>query len=235
MHYNKSLMALVAGAASLAATQAATINTELALLIDGSGSMSAPEFALQKNGYLAALASEVPTDGTVAIGVWQFGTAVSSVFPTTIIGGAGDLNNLLAAITAMNQSGGNTALGPAIQTASLDLNNANGIDSLRQIIDVSTDGVGNITPPTQTDARDAALLNGIEQINGIGVGGGANLNFVGGVNSFGIQVNSFDDFAPAIASKLRVEIGRVPDAGSTLALTGLAMLGLFGMRRFVRA
>ena len=38
----------------------------LGLIIDGSGSISAANFAIQKSGYIAALNNVLPADGSVA-------------------------------------------------------------------------------------------------------------------------------------------------------------------------
>ena len=221
------IIALLAIAAATFNAQA--INVELGLAIDGSGSISAANFALQRNGYAAALAAEVPTDGSVAIGVWQFGSAVSQVFATTVISSAADLNNLIAAINGMTQAGGSTALGGAIQAAQTQIM-GNAIDSTKQIIDVSTDGFGNIAPD-QVTARNAALAAGIDQINGLLVGAGASSTFVGGTDAFAITIADFSTFQTAIENKLRQEIRGTPDAGSTAALMSLGFLCLAGFRR----
>lgn len=225
------IIALLALAAATFNTKA--INVELGLAIDGSGSISAANFALQRNGYAAALAAEVPTDGSVAIGVWQFGSAVSQVFATTIISSVADLNNLIAAINGMTQAGGSTALGPAIQAAQTDIL-GNAIASDRQVIDVSTDGFGNVGID-QVTARNNALAAGIDQINGLLVGAGASSTFVGGVGSFSTAIVDFSTFQTTLENKLRTEIrGGTPDAGSTAALMSLGFLCLAGARRATR-
>lgn len=208
---------------------AKAIPLELGLAIDGSGSISSANFSLQRTGYVNALTDVLPIDGSVAVGVWQFGTTVTQVFAVTLIDSAAAKTALINAIAGMTQVGGNTALGPAIQTAATALL-GNAITSDRQVIDVSTDGEGN-TGISQTTASANALAAGIDQINGLGIGAGANLNFVGGTGSFGVTATSFATFESTLTTKLHREITGAPDAGNTLILLSLGILGLAGLRR----
>ncbi|MCF7762224.1 MAG: DUF1194 domain-containing protein [Verrucomicrobia bacterium] len=228
------IVALLALAATVSSVKA--VKVELALCIDASGSIGTPDFNNQKNGYVNALNDIFTTDpgfyGTVAISVFRFASSVTQILATTEINNPADLATLTGAIAAMAYPGGSTALGPAIQAAANELLN-NTIASDRQVIDVSTDGFGNVGIG-QVAAASAAIAAGIEQINGLGVGGGANLNFVMGAGAFGIQVNDFgQQFEDALKGKLQKEINGVPDAGNSLALLilGLAMIGLAPMRR----
>ena len=72
----RRLMFGVAIALSLAVSTPSNATTALALNIDGSGSISAADFALQKQGYINAL-NDLYTNnpnlyGQNAIGIWQF-------------------------------------------------------------------------------------------------------------------------------------------------------------------
>lgn len=225
----KKLLCLGFLAFSAMTFNAKAINLELALLIDGSGSISASEFSLQRSGYTSGLLV-LPTDGSVAVGVWQFaGSTIQSVFTTTIIDSVATRTNLINAIAGMSQLGGGTPLGAAITTASNALL-GNSIVSDRQLIDVSTDGVAS---DDAVAARNAALAAGIEQINGLLVGPSTNNSFVGGVGSFAIAVPDFAAFGPAIQTKLLRETGQtgVPDSGNTFALMSLGLFGLIAVRR----
>lgn len=216
-------------AASALTFNAQAITLELGLVIDGSGSISPAEFTLQKTGYVNALNAVLPIDGSVAVGVWQFSTGVSPVFATTIINNPASRLALTTAISGMGQLGGTTAIGLGIAAAATEIL-ANAITSDRQVIDVSTDGENNV-PPDPVIARNAALLAGIDQINGLGIGAGANLSFVGGTGSFGITVPNFAAFEGALITKLNREIRGTPDAGNTLILMSLGLLGLAAFRR----
>lgn len=213
-------------------------NLELALLIDGSGSISTANFTLQKNGYVNALSdiTVLPLDGTVSIGVWQFSTtgnnstpSIQSVYPTTTIN-AGNIAALTAAIGGMVQIDYNTPIGVAIEVAANDLLN-NLITSDRQVIDVSTDGNSNVGIDPTTAAANA-IAAGIEQVNGIGIGGSANLNWVP-AGSFKMNVDNFDDFGAAIKEKIRREVIGVPDGGMTALMLGTGVFGLALAKRRV--
>ena len=76
----------------------------LGLLIDGSGSISTPEFTLQRDAYVAALNAIVPTDGSVAIVVIQFGDNLAQVEqPLLTIASAANLATVVGNIGAMVQ------------------------------------------------------------------------------------------------------------------------------------
>jgi hypothetical protein len=223
---NKVLRSTLA-AAALAMSAGTASAAQIALLIDGSGSMSSSEFALQRTGYVNALTALLQPNGLNSIGVWQFGNnMVQQVFALTLIDDATDKTSLIAAIGGMTQLSGGTPLGPAIQTAQIALlTDGNQLD---EIIDVSTDGFGN-QGIDQVTARNNALAAGIDRINCLGVGPDANCNVQGGVGSFTIVANDFGDFEQAIFQKLSVEFG-VPEPDS-LALLGFALVALVGLRR----
>ncbi|MGA7800684.1 MAG: DUF1194 domain-containing protein [Gammaproteobacteria bacterium] len=210
--------------------QAVPVTTELGLAIDRSGSISGSNFILQRDAYANVLnnASVLPQDGSVAIGVWSFGATVIEEFPLTQIDGT-SIASLIAAINGMTQvNSGATALGPAIGAATTSLVNYIATGS-RQVIDVSTDGFGN-TGTDQVTAANAAIAAGIDQVNCLGVGSGANCNFATGTDSFSVQVSSFSDFQVALERKILRETQQIPEP-TTLMLMGAAALGLGFSRR----
>lgn len=197
--------------------------TELALGIDRSGSISSTDFALQRDAYANVLAdtSVLPQDGSVAIGVWSFGATVIEHFSLAAIDGS-NIGSLITAINNMTQvNSGATALGPAIEAATAALTGS-GNDGATKLIDVSTDGFGN-TGTDQVTAANNAIAAGVDQVNCLGVGSGANCNFEAGAGSFSVTVSSFGDFEAALEDKIRRETGQVP-APATLALFGLGLL-----------
>jgi len=206
--------------------------TYLGLGIDRSGSITPADFALQINAYANALgdASVLPQDGSVAIGVWSFGSTVVEHFAPTVIT-AGNVGSLVAAVNGITQfSAGATALGPVIEAMQVSLLGAAGAGD-RTVMDISTDGGGNIGI-NQVTASNNAIAAGIDQINGLGVGGAANLNFVNGAGSFAIQVDSFADFEVALERKIiRETRPRVPDSGSTAMILIGGLVGLVALRR----
>ena len=203
-----------------APSEAVPISLELAIVIDSSGSISAADFATQQTSYVNALNALLPLDGSVAIEVINFASTVTVPFAEAIITNA-NFGALKTAIQTMPKLNTNTAIGDAIAKAATDLNTVT-IDSLRQIIDVSTDGVSN-TGQNDVTAAANAVAAGIEQVNCLGVGGAANCNFIAGTGSFSINAASFAAFEGALTTKLAREIG-VPEPAS-LALLATALIG----------
>jgi Protein of unknown function (DUF1194)/VPDSG-CTERM motif/PEP-CTERM motif len=206
---------------------ASAVNVELALCIDGSNSILPADFTLQKQGYVTALTALLPTDGSVAIGVWQFSTLVQQEFAMTVIDSV-TKPLLLNAINGMVQMHLETAIGDAINIATAAIN-GNGITSTRQLIDVSTDGV-NTRGALPATAAAAAIASGIEQVNGLFVGPFTDTSWVP-VGSLIYTATDFTAFQESITLKLRRELETVPEAGSTIVLLGLALLGIATLRR----
>ena len=216
------------GMTSLAPSQADAAVIGLSLLIDQSGSISAANYALQKVGYINALTALLPTDGSIALEVKQFGTTVQSVFALQTITAATKLT-LLANLGSMTQSGGLTATGPAIQSAATDLLGFAGLT--KRIIDVSTDGFGNVGI-NEGVAALAAVAAGINQVNVICIGGSANCAFNAGTGSFNVSA-SFANFESTLRGKLAREITPgVPEPSTwAMMLIGFAGLAFVGYRR----
>lgn len=221
-----ALLGSVALSAAMPTSANAAVSLELGLLIDGSGSIGLSNFNLQKNAYVNALGdlSVLPTDGTVAIGVYLFAGSTTTIFSMAAIT-SGNIASLISAVNGMSYTGGGTPTDAAVNLATADIF-GNSIVSARQILDISTDGVPNSQSAYNT-AKAAALAAGIDQINCVGIGAGADCSLVtGGTGAFSVNATTFDDFETALKRKITREVtgGAVPEP-STWAM----MIGGFGL------
>ena len=146
-----------------------------------------------------------------------------------------------AVLATVRPFSGNTGPGSAINFA-IPLFGSNDFTSARQVIDVSGDGAQNSGADT-SDARDAALAAGIDQINGLPILGEGGLlafyqnNIQGGVGSFTEPADSFEDFDAAVRSKIGREIvTTIPEPETyALMLAGLGAVGWVARRRKAQA
>ena len=208
----------------------------LGIAVDQSTSISVADFATQISAYQTALASTIPTDGSVGVGLWSFGSSVTQHYATNLIDSAADLTDLVNAVAGITRSGA-TALGPAIETAAASILAAGGAGDTF-VIDVSADGGGNVGI-NQVTAASNAIAAGVDNINGLGIGAGANLNFVMGPNSFATQIDNFSQLEQALTDKLQRETGTVPPPTGAVPEPSFAipamLVGLMAYRRRRRA
>ena len=202
----------------------------IGLTIDGSSSMSAADFLLQKQGYAAALTALLNIDGSNAIGVWQFSTTVQPVYTLQTIDSAAKKTALIAAINGMTQLNSTTAIGDSIVAATTAISTFGGANCLANLgkclIDVSTDGENNtgVSPSSATTAANALGI----KVNCLGVGGSADCTW----NGTGLDFNatSFAQFTAAITAKLTRELTPTPEP-ITMSLFGAGLLGAAALRR----
>jgi len=217
------------------------VKLELSLLVDVSGSVSESEWQLQRDGYVAAFSdpyfySGVIGSGAIAVNYiyWSGASQQQNTVSWTLIDSQASANAFAAAIFAATRPfSGLTAPGSAINFAAPQFA-SNIYDGLRQVIDVSGDGQQNDGADT-SNARDAALLAGIDAINGLVILGETGLlnwyinNVQGGANSFTYSA-TFENFATAIDQKIEREIIGTPEP-LTLLLLGAGLFGLGILRR----
>ncbi|MBB5751736.1 DUF1194 domain-containing protein [Prosthecomicrobium pneumaticum] len=212
---------------------AETVDLELVLAADGSGSIDADELRLQRNGYADALESpEVLAAigsgpyGAIAIAYVEWGGATSQ---HTIVDWHVVRDAQSAAVFAgkvrsePRQAFGYNSISGAIEYAAR-LIRENDHEAWRKVIDVSGDGP-QIGGPPLAPARAAALAQGIT-INGLVIrrpGGavsgprGTGLvdhyrdEVIGGPGAFVIVVDEARSFAEAVRSKLVQEIAAGPE------------------------
>jgi len=233
-------------------SMATVVGLELVLLTDVSGSVNSTEYNLQKQGYINAFSSVAVQNailGSTAGGIavtyveWSSSSQFSQKVGWTLVNDAASAVSFASALNGVTRTFSNsTAIQSAIYNARSLFGTetgfaSNGFESGRQVIDVSGDGTRN-QGLGGTTGRDAALLAGVDTINGITIGNASNLtnyyanNVIGGTNAFVSHATSFSDFGAAIQAKLVREITpvNVSEPGS-VALLGLGLLGLAAGRR----
>jgi len=225
---------------------ATSVDLELLLLVDVSGSIDSSEFALQRTGYVNAFnnpslvtAIQNGSIGSIAVSLvyWSGTGQQQQAVSWTLINDATSATAFATAVgnAARPYAGGNTALGEALQVGGALFPN-NSFEGTRDVIDVSGDGATN-TGISSSTGRASALAAGVDTINGLVILGESGLlahyqtEVIGGVDPFVIAVSSFDDFGHAIEDKLIGEInGAVPEPLTIVAVA----CGLGGLGRYIR-
>ena len=253
--FKTTLLAVSTGLGTLAITASAqaasltSVDVELSLLVDVSSSVNSSEFNLQKQGYVdvfsdGSLFNDFISKGNeakIAVNLiyWSSGGRQEEAVGWTLIDSVQASQDFANAVNASTRPFfGATAPGSAIDFAT-PLFRTNQFDGARQVIDVSGDGRENSGLDTAT-ARDNALNDGIDAINGIVIGGNPSVRsfyeneLIGGVNGDGtpgfvLEATTFEDFGDVIEQKIQAEIVSVavPEPGS--------MIGLFAVGAFSAA
>ena len=202
-----------------------TVDLQLVLAVDVSGSVNPQRFELQKMGYVAAFQNRrvlntVLAGRNQAIAVtmtqWSGPFLQSQVVPWTVLKDESSMKAFAGAIESAPRMmyGGGTSISGAIDNA-VTLFPQAPFKAERRVIDVSGDGSNN-RGRSVTQARDEAVDAGIV-INGLPI-----LAFepyldqyfkdyvIGGPGAFMIAAKSFETFAEAILMKLIIEIADLP-------------------------
>ena len=207
---------------------------DLAVLLDGSGSIAPADFTLITEGLALAVENEevFPRSGLVTLAVIQFssglpGGAVVEVPPTNIDSEA-TASAVAAQIRAIVQDGQNTPIGDAIDLAVVTI--LPGRPDARHSITLLTDGV-TTSGGDPVLAADNAVAAGIHEIDAIAVGyfdlteleqivrpqpnspgPPPSPGFVTLADSFVEVEQAFDDILNTVMSLLSVATTTVPDA-----------------------
>jgi len=205
-----------------------SVDLELVLLADASGSIDDAEIAFQREGYAAAIThpdvlSAIASgfDGRIAVTYVEWGTSGSQevVVPWTIVDGAASAEAFAADLFAKPRMAfGRNAIGSAIK-AGQSLIESNAIEGHRKVIDLSADSANSYSGPMIEAARDEAVAAGIT-INGLAIlcrvcSGRASYydleeafarRIIGGPGSFVVTADGNTSFAEAVRRKLVLEI-----------------------------
>ena len=203
-----------------------SVDLNLVLAVDVSGSVNQRRFELQRDGYAAAFRNPRVLkavrggglNGMIAVTLVQWtGPALQvHAVPWTLVRDEATANALATGIeTSPRQlySGGTSISGAIDYSASLLARPP--YNGIRRVIDISGDGANNRGRPA-TDARDDAIGRGIT-INGLPILElEPNLdehyrnNVIGGPNAFMVVAQTFEEFADAVLKKLVTEIADGP-------------------------
>lgn len=165
------------GARSALAAADATI----CFTLDGSGSLSASEFTLQRDAIAAAVESAniVPNDETVEVSIVQFASgAVNELAPTVVTpansapSGNSPLGNQIRAITFIN--GNETNIEAGLNECISKISGS----SKFKAINIATNGGANVGETDPVVLRAAAEAAGIDRLDAEAVGMAANLGFL---------------------------------------------------------
>ncbi|MFL5000051.1 MAG: DUF1194 domain-containing protein [Xanthobacteraceae bacterium] len=226
------VIAALANAAGLAQS---SVDLELVLAVDVSGSVNQTRFELQKEGYVAAFRNPrvlgaIGSGPAQAIAVtmvqWTGPSLQIQVIPWTVIRDRRSAEAFAAAIDSVPRQlfSGGTSISGAIDY-SLTLFAESGFRGSRRVIDVSGDGSNNRGRPAHLARDDAARV-------GVGINGlpilalEPNLdryyydNVIGGPGAFMVPAESYEAFAAAILKKLITEIADARTSEQLLANEG---------------
>jgi hypothetical protein len=204
------------------------VDVELVLAIDISYSMDFDELALQREGYVQAIASQEfanalkqGTNGKIAVTVVEWAGVAEQriVLPWRLIDGAASAQAVSAELARMPvRRAFRTSISGALMFSAA-LFEGNGFRGIRRVIDVSGDGTNN-QGPLVTLVRDEVLAKGIV-INGLPImlkepqPGSIDIKdldiyyedcVIGGPGAFVVPIREREKFKEAIRTKLVLDI-----------------------------
>jgi hypothetical protein len=198
-----------------------TVDLQLVLAVDASGSVNTTRFDLQKHGYAAAFRNPrvlraIRSGSTQSIAVtmvqWTGPSLQVQAVPWMLIKDEDSASAFAAAIESAPRDlfSGGTSISGAIDYARTLFPGA-GFKGFKRVIDISGDGSNNRGRAVQ-DARDEAVRSGFV-INGLPI---LSLepyldryyfdSVIGGPGAFMVPADSYENFAQAVLRKLILEI-----------------------------
>ncbi len=212
------------------------VSLELVLLADGSQSISPAERALQREGYADAIthpevlsAIENSLTGAIAVIYVEWAVNQAVVADWTIIDGPEAAEAFSTAIlSGPLATVGSNAIGAALLEGQRLIED-NDIDSLRQVIDFSSDSLFNMSGPPLPQSRQQVIDAGIT-INGLPIvlteiprvpddrlARAFEIQIIGGPGAFVVTAHSRHILAEAIRRKLILEIAGLTPGESRFA------------------
>jgi Protein of unknown function (DUF1194) len=200
--------------------QEATTDLALVIAIDCSFSVDSEEFHLQMRGLGQALQDAEVWDAisrgpnkriVISAFQWSDNNNQTVVLPWTVIDSEAAAQKAGAVLETMPRrlAEGGTSITNALAFAGELLNEAP--STLRQVIDVSTDGRNNIGPPLPP-VRDRLVARDVT-INALAITNEfptlhiyAETHVIGGAGAFVMKAKSYDDYGAAMLHKLIREI-----------------------------
>lgn len=227
------LLILGAMAAGRPAGAQTTVDLELCLASDGSGSISPDEFVFQRQGFAAAIASQDVQDAiqsgyhkqiAIAYMEWGGATSMHPIVGWTLIDGPEAARDFAARLLAAPRvASGYNSISEAIAFCQ-NWMETNSYTASRMVIDVSGDAGQRGGRPLAA-MRNAAINAGVT-INAIALnfrGGGLSgprgeplidhfrRDVIGGFGAFALAVGQAAEFVAALKRKLVLEIAARPD------------------------
>ncbi|MBT07317.1 MAG: hypothetical protein CMM32_10475 [Rhodospirillaceae bacterium] len=207
------------------------VDIEMVLAVDISSSVDAGEFQLQMDGLAEAFrnpeiiaAIEGLDNGGIALNLvhWSGTWAQSTVVAWTRVFDKESAERFAKQVQNAERAfpGGATSISGAIHYGLTELQ-SNNFDGNHLVIDIMGDGRGN-DGPLPTSVRDRAMAMGVT-INGVAiineqpfVDSYYEENVIGGLDSFVLQAEDYEDFARAILEKLLREIKQRSPSGQNV-------------------
>ena len=218
------------------AGQISEVDLQLVVAADVSGSMSMTELRLQRDGYVSAFRQRDVVDAILSGGLgrvavtyieWAGSKHQVVVVPWTVLADRQDVANFAGRLAAapVGRRGWHTALSSSLLFCARQFR-FSGLRSIRKVIDISGDGIGDAGPPI-VQVRSTVLGEGIT-VNGLpldlpqtnpngpfaamfgSTSGDVNAYYrtevIGGPGAFVFAVSDLADFPAAIRRKLVLEI-----------------------------
>jgi Zn-dependent protease len=140
---------------------AASVKTQLCLVIDGSGSISTNEWNLIRQAIAKAINETIPHEGSVELAIVQFGYSTGEGYAKTelkptVIDNT-NYNSTAANVLAMPKANGNTPTAHGLYLGWSEIKNSPNFDGdTKKVINLATDGVPNVRNDNATADLDGS-------------------------------------------------------------------------------